>query len=212
MRYVGIDPATKTGIVALDEKGHVLVAKEITGATGGSAEHRIRTLHDEVCRHLQPDDVTGVEFFALDANDTNKTSSGANWAARTAADRITGNVVISPQPGDVKTWVGVESWIGEKGKKVRKSNKEVKKEIMERVEALYNFKPQTDNIADAFVIAKITYAVTLYKEGNDDVRFFSTEKQRGIIDRLAYPEEHKRKMNEAKKEKAVRKKAKEVKG
>lgn len=205
MRFCGIDPASKTGFVALDEQGNVLVAKELSGASGGSPERRIRTLHDEVWSHLQKGDKIGVEWFALTAQDTNKTSSGANWAARMAADRVCDDIV-SPLPGDVKAWVGVEVWEGVKGSKKRKDNKAVKKEIMAAVETLYGFKPQTDNIADAFVIARITWSVIRHKRGDSTIRHFCEKEQLEIIERLAYPAEHKLKKAAEKKAKKPRKK------
>lgn len=52
MRFVGIDPSTKTGFVALDEDGQVLVAKELTGV-GKEDPKRMATLIDEVMRHVQ---------------------------------------------------------------------------------------------------------------------------------------------------------------
>lgn len=214
-RYIGLDPATKTGFVALDESGNVLLAKEISGVSGGSSERRIRTLHDEVYRHLKAGDRIAVEWFALDAQDTNKTSSGANWAARMAADRVADGEIISPLPGDVKAWVGVDAWEGTPkrkgvGGRTRKDSKTVKKEIMAAVEVLYGFVPQTDNIADAFVIAKIGLAVERYKHGFT-IGLLGTPEQMEIIQRLAYPEEHKRKKAEEKKAAAARKKAKAAK-
>lgn len=207
-RFVGIDPASKTGFVVLDQNGKLLEAKEISGDKKGSPALRICTLHDNILSQLQMGDMIGVEWFALAAKDTNKTSSGANWAARMAASRACDNIV-SPLPGDVKAWVGVEEWEGEYrrkgvGGRVRKDSGSVKKEIMQAVEAQYGFKPATDNIADAYVIAKITLGVYCHRQGWAIT--LANPAQHEILTRLAYPEEHKRKMAEAKKSKKTRKK------
>lgn len=156
-RFVGIDPATNTGFVALDEKGNVLRAKELTGVKSDTP-HMIRTLHDEIWRHLYQDDLVAIEGFALDAQDTNKVSSGCNWAARMATDRKVGTF-ISPRPNQLKKFVDVSEWTGAPGSKKRLDGKAVKKLVMEQVELRWGYKPPTDNIADAYVLAKIAEAV-----------------------------------------------------
>jgi crossover junction endodeoxyribonuclease RuvC len=159
-RFVGIDPATNTGFVALDEKGNVLRAKELTGVKSDTP-HMIRTLHDEIWRHLYQDDLVAIEGFALDAQDTNKVSSGCNWAARMATDRKVG-AFISPRPIQLKKFVDVSEWEPDPdrpGKKRRLTGKAVKKMVMEQVELRWGYKPPTDNIADAYVLAKIAEAV-----------------------------------------------------
>ncbi len=52
MRFLGIDPSTKTGLVALDEDGQVLRAKELTGM-GDKDPFRMITLIDEVIPHAK---------------------------------------------------------------------------------------------------------------------------------------------------------------
>lgn len=207
-RFLGIDPASKTGFVALDEKGAVLMAKEITGAKKGSPQYKIRTLHDNVLSELQEGDNIGIEWFSLKSMDTNKTSSGANWAARMAADRVA-DEIISPEPIYIKKWMEVDEWSGVRKDqggegRVKKDGKDVKKEIMQQVYAEYGFAAKTDNIADAFVIAQIVLAVHRYRL--DNLNDGTTMERKDIIKRLAYPEEHKRKKAAEKKAKKVRKK------
>jgi crossover junction endodeoxyribonuclease RuvC len=64
MRFVGIDPSSKTGFVALDEAGEVLRRKELTGV-GSVDPKRIVTLIDEIITHLQPDDVICLEGYSF---------------------------------------------------------------------------------------------------------------------------------------------------
>lgn len=163
MRHVGIDPATNTGWVVLDEHGNLLRAKELTGVKSDTP-HMIRTLHDEIWRQLQPDDNVAIEGFALDAKDTNKVSSGCNWAARMATDRKVGGF-ISPRPSQLKKFVDVSEWTGVPGSKKRLPGKAVKKLVIDQVEARWGFKPATDNIADAYVLARIAEAVYDVKNG-----------------------------------------------
>ena len=65
-RYVGIDPSSKTGFVALNGAGEVLKAKELTGI-GSVDPKRIVSLVDEVIEHLQPGDIIGIEGYAYGA-------------------------------------------------------------------------------------------------------------------------------------------------
>lgn len=162
-RFVGIDPASRTGFVALDLNGKVLLAKEITGS-GSTSVRKIRTLANEIFQHLRPNDVVSIEGFALDARDTNKVSSGNGWAARMAVDRV-GLTYIVPPPMQLKKFVNVSNWVGEKGSKKRLDGKTVKKLVMAAVYEHWGFKAATDNIADAFVLAKITEAVHKVKNG-----------------------------------------------
>lgn len=60
MRFVGIDPSTKTGFVALDEQGKVLRAKEITGA-GSKDPYRMRTMIEDLMCHIHPCDLICIE-------------------------------------------------------------------------------------------------------------------------------------------------------
>lgn len=163
MRFVGIDPATHTGFVALDKDGNLLRAKEITGIKADTPR-MIRTLHDEVYRHLLDEDVVAIEGFALDAQDTNKVSSGCNWAARLATDRMIGSF-ISPRPNQLKKFVNVSEWIGEKGSKTRLKGEAAKKLVIDAVAAHWGYTAATDNIADAYVLARIAKAVYEFRNG-----------------------------------------------
>jgi len=56
MRFIGLDPSTKTGFVALDESGQILRAKELTGI-GDKDPLCMITLIDEVMAHTQKGDM-----------------------------------------------------------------------------------------------------------------------------------------------------------
>lgn len=66
MRFVGLDPSTKTGFAALDESGQLLKAKELTGL-GAKDPKRMTTLIDEIMAHLQPNDFICIEGYAYGA-------------------------------------------------------------------------------------------------------------------------------------------------
>lgn len=179
MRFVGIDPATNTGFVALDPDGNLLRAKELTGS-GQTTPTKVRTLHDEVLRHLRTEDKVCIEGFALEAQDTNKTSSGYNWAARLAVDRVIGEF-ISPTPGQLKKFVNVSEWIGEPGSKKRLPGKEVKKLVIAAVYDHWGYKASTDNIADAYVLARIREAIWRVKNGQVLLQGYPVYQQEVIL-------------------------------
>ncbi|MEK5477533.1 hypothetical protein NYE70_11370 [Paenibacillus sp. FSL R5-0407] len=158
MRHVGVDPATHTGFVALGPDGSLLGWTEFVGK-GDSAPARINMILNEIYSHLRPDDNVCIEGFAMEAKfDTNKVSTGYNWAARLATDRKVGTF-ISATPNQLKKFVNVDEWEGEPGSKVKLDGKEVKRRVMVAVEDHWGHKPRTDNIADAYVLARIAEAV-----------------------------------------------------
>ncbi|WP_336774242.1 hypothetical protein [Paenibacillus sp. MMO-58] len=163
MRFVGIDPASTTGFVALDITGAWVKAKELTGV-GSETPRKIRTLHDEILLHLHADDQVAIEGFALEAADTNKVSSGCNWAARLAADRKVGGFNVA-ETTQLKKFVNVSEWTGVKGSKKRLKGKQVKELVKAAVTEHWGFNPKTDNIADAYVLAQISLGLYRLKSG-----------------------------------------------
>jgi crossover junction endodeoxyribonuclease RuvC len=165
MRIVGIDPATHTGFVALGPDGNLAGWTEFVGK-GDTAPTRINFILNELYRYLKPDDYVCIEGFAMEAKfDTNKVSTGFNWAARLATDRKVGSF-ISATPNQLKKFVDVSEWEGESGSKVRLDGKEVKRRVMVAVQAHWGDKPKTENIADAYVLARIAEAVYKVKHGH----------------------------------------------
>ncbi|PAD73950.1 hypothetical protein [Paenibacillus campinasensis] len=164
MRHVGIDPATHTGFVALGPDGKLIGWKEFV-AKGQTAPARINMILNEVYRYLLPDDDVCIEGFAMEAQyDTNKVSSGFNWGVRLATDRKVGSF-ISATPNQLKKFVKVSEWEGEPGSKVKLDGKAVKRRVMAAVEDHWGDKPPTENIADAYVLARIAEAVYDVKNG-----------------------------------------------
>ncbi|MDF1511448.1 hypothetical protein Gp_6 [Bacillus phage vB_Bacillus_1020A] len=157
MRFVGIDPSTKTGFVALDEDGQVLVAKELTGV-GKEDPKRMATLIDEVMRHVQKDDFNVIEGFGYSSQQAIQ-MGGIGWGIRMALLRRKINY-YDVAPNAVKKFVGVTGWQGEEGKKVRLKDKEKKIAVMEAVQDIYGFYYNSDNVVDAYIMARI--ALNLY--------------------------------------------------
>ncbi|MDF9844173.1 MULTISPECIES: hypothetical protein [unclassified Paenibacillus] len=182
-RFIGIDPATHTGFVAIGSNGRLAGWTEFVGK-GDTAPARINMVLDEVYRHLKPDDDICIEGFAMEAkHDTNKVSSGFNWAARLAVDRR-GSSFIVATPNQLKKFVNVSEWEGVAGSKVRLEGKAVKRLVMAAVESHWGDIPRTENIADAYVLARIAEAIYKVKQGQEleDYPQYQQEVIMAIID------------------------------
>lgn len=124
MRFIGIDPSTETGFVALDENGQVLRAKELTGV-GDTDPFRMITLIDEVMDYMKPGDVIVIEGFGF-ATQQGIQLGGIGWGIRMALTRR-GFKYHEVAPNAVKKFVAVTGWTGEAGNKKRLTGPQKKK-------------------------------------------------------------------------------------
>ncbi|WP_078410267.1 RuvC family protein [Priestia abyssalis] len=151
-RFVGIDPSTKTGFVALDEYGEVLRAKELTGV-GSEDPKRMVTLINEVVAHLQPGDVICIEGFPYDTQKAMFAGGLHHGIRNELYKRKLRYYEIAPNA--VKKFVNVTGWIGETGNKKRLTGKEKKQAVMAAVEKHFGFTHKSDNVVDAYILAEI---------------------------------------------------------
>lgn len=171
MRFVGIDPSTKTGFVALDEQGKVVRAKELTGV-GSKDPKRIVTLIDEVIRHLQPDDVVCIEGFGFASRQAIQLG-GIGWGIRMAMFRR-GWKYIEVAPAQLKKFAS--------GKGNTK-----KDELAVHIFKRWGFEHSSDNVRDAFVLAQI--ARTLFRREEHMLPAYQQE----VVNAILNPAEKKRK-------------------
>lgn len=141
MRYVGIDPSTKTGFVALNEDGHVLRAKELTGV-GSKDPKRMVSLIDDIMAHIQKDDVVCIEGFAFGAKGQGVAFQyGLGHGIRNALFRRHINFTLVT-PAQLKKFA------------TGKGN--AKKDAMAvPIYKHWGFDHSSDNVRDAFVLAQI---------------------------------------------------------
>lgn len=139
MRYVGLDPSTKTGFVALDPDGKTLRAKELTGV-GGKDPKRMVTLIDEVTAHIQPDDFVVIEGFGF-ATQQGIQLGGIGWGIRSALFRR-GIKYIEASPAQVKKFA------------TGKGNTK-KEDMILPLSDKWGFRHSSDNVRDAYVLARI---------------------------------------------------------
>ncbi|WP_258832850.1 hypothetical protein [Peribacillus frigoritolerans] len=162
MRFVGIDPSTKTGFVAKDRDGMVLKAKELTGL-GDVDPKRIVTLTDEIMAHILPGDVICIEGVPFDT----QRAAQAGWihgSIRNALFRKGFNY-YEAAPNAVKKFVNVTGWMGEVGHKKRLKGKDKKLAVMRAVEEHFTFVHQSDNVVDAYILAEIAKDIWKVESG-----------------------------------------------
>ena len=156
MRFIGIDPSTKTGFIALDESGQVLRAKELSGL-GDVDPKRMITLIDEVIAHIKKDDIIVIEGFGF-ATQQGIQLGGIGWGIRMALARR-GYKYYEVAPNALKKFVGVTGWTGEVGNKQRLTGPQKKKEVMKAVIDHFGFINKSDNIVDAYILAQIAWTI-----------------------------------------------------
>jgi crossover junction endodeoxyribonuclease RuvC len=154
MRFVGIDPSTKTGFVALDSFGNVLKAKELKGV-GKEDPKRMATLITEIMDHVQKDDVVCIEGFGY-ASQQAIQLGGIGWGIRMALHQK-GLKYYEVSPNSVKKFVNVSGWTGTKGKMERLTGTKKKRAVMEAVHQHFGFEHRSDNVVDAYILAQIAF-------------------------------------------------------
>ncbi|MEK6459557.1 hypothetical protein AABM27_03535 [Heyndrickxia faecalis] len=164
MRFVGIDPSTKTGFVALDLDGRVLKAKELTGI-GDKDPKRMATMIDNIMAHVHSGDSIVIEGFGFNSQQAIQLG-GIGWGIRMALLRR-GIDYTEVAPNAVKKFVNVTGWYGDPGKKRRLKGKEKKQVVMEAVKLRFGFTHSSDNVIDAFVMAQIARHIYMAESGTD---------------------------------------------
>lgn len=180
MRFVGIDPSTMTGFVALSESGEVLRAKELTGI-GTRDPKRMITMIDEIVSHIHKDDLIVIEGFGF-ASQQAIQLGGIGWGIRMALHRR-GIEYYEASPAAVKKF------------STGKGN--VKKdEMVLPLFKRWRFEHASDNVRDAFVLSRIAMNIFAIQEGGFMVD--SMAYQGEVINTILYPKPKSQKKKKAK--------------
>ncbi|GAF63609.1 hypothetical protein BTS2_0500 [Bacillus sp. TS-2] len=182
MRFVGIDPSTKTGFVALDENGEVLRAKEIQGL-GKVDPKRMRTMIVDIMQHIQKDDLICIEGFGF-ASQQAIQNGGIGWGVRMSLEGR-GFSYREVAPNALKKFVKVSDWKGETGSKVRLKGPEKKKAVKAAVIEHFVFQNKSDNIVDAYVLAQIARLIYLVRK--DEVPLNTPSYQLEVVQTILNP-------------------------
>jgi len=139
VRFIGLDPSTKTGFVALNEYGQVLKAKELTGV-GSEDPVRMITMIDEIAAHIQKEDIIVIEGFGF-ATQQGIQLGGIGWGIRMALARR-GFKYIEVSPSQVKKFA------------TGKGNTK-KEDMILPLFKHWGFENSSDNVRDAYILAQI---------------------------------------------------------
>ncbi|AOZ91590.1 hypothetical protein [Paenibacillus crassostreae] len=158
MRFIGIDPATKTGFVALDIDGNVLVEVELSGKSKNE-DHKNVELQDALYKLLMAEDEIVIEGPAM-GTQKGITTGMIHGGLRSMIVRkkLAMNFV---NPMQTKKYVGVTGWIGQAGNKRRLVDKEKKAAVKESALQFFNYTHKSHNVVDAYIIARIS--LNLYR-------------------------------------------------
>lgn len=172
-RYVGIDPSTKTGIVALSPSGRTLDAREIEGK--GEDPRRMYSIIQAVSKAIQPDDIICIEGFGF-ASQSGFLLGGIGWGVRMELYRR-GIPYQEVSPNGLKKFTGAGGTA---------SKAEVVVETFKR----WGFQCKSDNVTDAYVLAQIARAM------HKDIKI--TKFQQEVINAIRNPQTKSKKKKENK--------------
>ena len=139
MRYVGIDPSTKTGIVVID--GDQTFSKEITSKVKKDPE-RFYDITAQILNWLQEGDKIAIEGFSYGSKGRGvSTQYGVGWIIR-------GELIKNGYSYTEVTPNAVKKFATGKGN-------EKKENMVLPIYKHWGFENPSDNIRDAFVLAQV---------------------------------------------------------
>jgi crossover junction endodeoxyribonuclease RuvC len=153
--FTGIDPSTKTGIVTLDEAGNVILANEIKSPFKADPARMVYIANSVKGLITNANTFVCIEGFSFGSvSQRADFQYGLGWLLR--AMLFTRHITYADvAPTELKGFIGVSGWKGEKGNKTRLKGKEVKKVVADAVLERWDFMSHSDNITDAYVLARM---------------------------------------------------------
>lgn len=150
MRYVGIDPSTKTGLAIIDKQGNIINVEEIKSKTTKDPE-RFVDIALSVIEQIEPNDIVTIEGFSYGSKGKGvSTQYGLGWIIRYFLYER-GYEYIEIPPTSVKKFA------------TGKGNTK-KDEMVLPIYRKWGFEHTSDNVRDAFVLAQI--AKGMYDSSN----------------------------------------------
>ena len=148
MRFIGIDPSTKTGLVVLDESGNTVISREITykGEDPKRMYYIIEKTVNEVKLHASKEKVSVcIEGFGFNSRQATLLG-GIGWGLRLAMFRF-GIEYTEVPPAQLKRFACGRG----------NASKEY---VAIGVYKRWGFESTSNNITDAYVLAQIARAQT----------------------------------------------------
>ena len=145
MRFVGIDPSTKTGFVILDSNGEVIVEEEIR-PTATKDPARMIDIVKQIKAYLQPNDKIVIEGFAYGAKGRAVDFQyGLGWLIR-AMLHVEKYGYSDATPSQVKKFAS------------NRGNAK-KEDLVLPLYKKWGYEHPSDNVRDALIMAKMSYSM-----------------------------------------------------
>lgn len=152
MRYIGIDPSTKTGLCVLNETGEVVISREIVDKRSKDPERMYNIIEDtieEIRFHdSQHETYVCIEQFGF-ASQRAILMGGYGWGIRMGLYRE-GIEYSEVAPAALKKFTGAKG-------NAKKDT--IRLEVYKR----WGFEHPSDNVVDAYVLAQIARAKHLHE-------------------------------------------------
>lgn len=163
MRYVGIDPSTKCGLVIIDDDGIIIEQKEIKPNVQDDPQ-RFMDIARQIINTLHYHDVICIEGFSYGSKGAGVSIQyGIGWLIRSELIR-NGYQYYEVAPS------GVKKFATGKGN-VNKDN------MVLPIFKKWGFEHKSDNVRDAYVMAQIAKAL----DGKEEL----TEYQKEVIEKVS---------------------------
>jgi crossover junction endodeoxyribonuclease RuvC len=192
-RFVGIDPATQTGFVALDKNGSPVVEIAFRGkgikVPGGISPKQRVSLQNQLYSLLKPGDIILKEGIA-NGNMMLITTSKIHGGLE---DMITRKELKYDEvaPLSVKKFVNVNMRNIDKGLKGIEKEKAKKAEMAAAALKHFGYENPSHDIVDAYIIAKICESVYRVRNGEKTLDDYYLEYQREVIWSIIDPDGYK---------------------
>lgn len=145
VRYIGLDPSTKTGLVIMDATGEVIVEEEIRAKAKKDPE-RMLEIVNEVKSYLKPNDRVIIEGFAYGAKgNAVDFQYGLGWLLR-AMLHSNKFKYTEATPSQVKKFCS------------NRGNAK-KEDLVLPMYKKWGYEHSSDNVRDAFIMSKMAYSM-----------------------------------------------------
>jgi crossover junction endodeoxyribonuclease RuvC len=145
MRYVGIDPSSKTGLVIIDKQGNIINTQDVTTKEKEDPQ-RFSDIAEKIIDELQPNDLIAIEGFSYGSKGKGVSFQyGLGWIIRhLLLER--GYEYTEVPPTSVKKFA------------TGKGNTK-KDEMVLPIYKKWGFEHTSDNVRDAFVLAQMVKGI-----------------------------------------------------
>jgi crossover junction endodeoxyribonuclease RuvC len=145
MRYVGIDPSSKTGLAIIDKQGNVINTQDVTTKVKEDPQ-RFSDLAEKIMDELEPNDIITIEGFSYGSKGKGVSFQyGLGWIIRhMLIERGYGYTEVPP--------TSVKKFATGKGNTK-------KDEMVLPIFRKWGFEHNSDNVRDAFVLAQMAKGI-----------------------------------------------------